>query len=217
MRTPKKRHLRLVIIALITIIVAAGALGTLATIHEAERPPLPERLVGEDERAVIISASRGAYGFGHIALLLEDEEGWMYASWQSTKAAYARVPEEAMSSLATFNEWVMSEDEDYHYQTPYDSAIIIRGDFSASRERAAQLRQRYLDTTAPENLNQPWSNQEYHTLRYNCVSTTYEILGLGRRGGMPLSDFVEHPSMIATVATRQLEQSLEYEAFFTDE
>jgi hypothetical protein len=99
----------------------------------------------EDMSVVILTASGGAKGFGHTALLFERDNSWFYFSWQSTKVVFSQVPNYALDDFDSFNSWILEDDSIQNYIADFDSAILIRGDFSDSLDEAKSLYIDYLN------------------------------------------------------------------------
>lgn len=175
----------------------------------------------ERGRVVILNSVSGAEGFGHTTLLIERDDSWYYFSWQFTKAVFREVPSFAMSSLDSFNSWIGEEYSIQHYEQEYDSAILIRGDFSNSFSKAKAMFDNYLsnqglNSSNLDSLNDSsldW-NLEYNFLLNNCVDLSYEVLSVGFVGcGEAFGDVVERPSLIANVAMLQFKSELDFEEF----
>lgn len=175
----------------------------------------------ESDRVVILNSVSGAEGFGHTTLLIERDDSWFYFSWQFTKVVFREVPSFAMSSLDSFNSWIGEEYSIQHYEQEYDSAILIRGDFSDSFSKAESVFEDYLSNQGLNSSNLgslndsslDW-NLEYNFLLNNCVDLSYEVLSVGFINcDESFGDVVERPSLIANVAMLQFKSELEFEEF----
>ena len=182
-------------------------------------PFLDGRGVGGDFFGVVLGSSDGAYGFGHVALLLESEDGWFYFSWQSMKVVFVEVPSRALSSFESFNSWIDEEDSLQNYIHDFDSAFFFRGNFSGSVTRAEELFQEFvlgeeLDSSVL-NVSLLENNPGYNVVFNNCISVAFDVLGEAGVNGVFVKDFVSEPSFIAVLGVKQLEASLSEGSFFS--
>ena len=173
----------------------------------------------DDFRGVVLGSSDGAYGFGHVALLLETEEGWFYFSWQSMKVVFSEVPEYALVSLDAFNAWIDEDESLQNYIYDFDSAFYFRGDFSGSVSKAEEF---FDDFVLSQNLDKQnlnvsllHVNPEYNVFFNNCIYVAFDVLGEAVVGGVFVKDFVSEPSFIAVIGVKQLESSLSKGGFFS--
>lgn len=171
---------------------------------------------------VILSASNGAYGFGHLALLFNSSDEWFYFSWQSSKVVFSKVPDEVLVDLEAFNGWVLVEGEIQSYIHAFDSAILVRGDFTDSLVFAESLFINYLEN---QGLSRDYlldfdaryldRNSDYDLFFNNCVDVSYEVLSRGFIGDISFGDVASRPSLVANVASVQIESQLVYSEFFS--
>lgn len=180
---------------------------------------LLDRPVESDEfRGVILGSADGFYGFGHVALLMETDEGWFYFSWHSLKVVFVEVPLYALSSFESFNSWVDENDSLQNYIHDYDSAFFFRGDFSDSINRARELSEEFFVSqdfnVYEQNVSLFEKNPEYNLFFNNCISVVYDVLSRAKINNLLVKDFVREPSFIATLGVKQLEASLSEGDFF---
>lgn len=171
---------------------------------------------------VILSASNGAFGFGHLALLFNSSDEWFYFSWQSSKVVFSMVPDEVLVNFESFNEWVLAEGELQSYIHAFDSAILVSGDFTDSLVFAENLFINYLENQGLSDecllgfdASFLGRNSDYDVFFNNCVDVSYEVLSKGFIGDVSFGDIVSRPSLVANVASVQLESQLVYSEFFS--
>ncbi|MFP4567501.1 MAG: hypothetical protein ACLFN8_01010 [Candidatus Woesearchaeota archaeon] len=176
----------------------------------------------KNNRAVILTASSGALGFGHTTLLLEHNNSWYYFSWQLKKVVFVEVPSFAMSGLDAFNLWLAESGSFQNYHAPFDSALLVRGNFSSSFVKAESFFLDYLDNQNMSfeefsnfDLSLLEKNREYNMLFNNCVEISYDIL---LEGGVNQSVFNSdfEPSFISNIAKMQFENDFNLEEFLWD-
>lgn len=178
-----------------------------------------------DMHVVILTASSGAMGFGHTALLFEHNDSWFYFSWQSTKVVFSEVPKYALDDFDSFNSWILEDDTIQNYHAFFDSAILIQGDFNSSFYEAEQLYLNYLNVqdlaAASSNNSLDDSlvslldkNYEYNVFFNNCVHVSNDILSHGFINNESFNDVMIQPNFISNIANRQFMIFLDFVPFF---
>ncbi|MCC7575144.1 hypothetical protein KO361_06140 [Candidatus Woesearchaeota archaeon] len=172
-----------------------------------------------DDGVVILTASSGALGFGHTALLFSNNGSWFYFSWQSSKVVFSEVPISVLSNFSSFNSWIREVDSVQNYIADYDSAIFVRGDFVDSIRVAEFL---FYDYLGHDYLNDSvvdfslfGKNSGYDLFFNNCVVVSYSLLSEGFIGNSSFEEFMVVPSLVSNVASKQFEAFLDYELFFS--
>ena len=83
--------------------------------------------------AIVITAKKDADRFGHMAALVQDEDGnWYYYSWAGTVIYELVGDANALVDLESLNKYLISADLMDESNVPYDTSVYIKGDFSAS-------------------------------------------------------------------------------------
>jgi len=173
--------------------------------------------------AVILTASEGANGFGHTALLLYDGESWFYFSWHPHKAVFIEVPADVLVSFESFNSWVKLENSLQSYRHNFDSAIFIRGNFNSSIDYARTLFESFLesldyDFVVSDDLFIDFShdNPEYNLFFNNCLNVVYDVLSKGVLGcGISFNSLARSPVSVSNFAKFFFESQLDHVPFFS--
>lgn len=179
-----------------------------------------------DKGVVVLTASSGAFGFGHTALLFFVNDSWFYFSWQSSKVVFVEVPVSVLVDFDSFNGWINKDGSIQNYHADYDSAVFIRGDFRGGFLRAQELYFYFLENNVVlgdsfvvfDDLDFDISgfdkNLGYDVFFNNCVHVTYELLSDGFVNcEYSFSSLVDMPFFVSNFARVDFEK-LGVEFFF---
>lgn len=133
--------------------------------------------------AIVITAEKGAHGFGHTSAIFQDNNGnWYYYFWGDTKVTLNPVPNEAMKSLDAFNKWISEGAQtgrdfrgSQYYDKEYTCSTYIEGDFSASIDSIKDQVKDYWDRYGKQSED----NSDYGPFLKNCLGQTQKALKLG--------------------------------------
>ena len=205
-----KKKQKILLIIIITILFSTLIISQM----------IPEKQKNcEEGEAIILTAPKGAMGFGHTALLIKDGDEWKYFSWQAKKVVYTTVPTHAMKDLDAFNEWIKKNNTIQSYIANFTSALKIKGDFKESLKKSEEMFNEYIKKQNQEKENLNYSelklNTEYNFMFNNCVKVIYDILKESKvQCGRKFKELVNKPSIISNVAKKQFKTQLQTKEFF---
>ena len=170
----------------------------------------------EKGKAVFLFSSNGAAGFGHIALLLKENENWHYFSWQTLRVVYTKVPDYALKNLDSFNEWINEENKIQNYIYEFDEAIYVCGNFSESIKEAKKYFDDYFSLQEEtENISLLNKNERYNWYSNNCIHTSHNILKKANTcNNLNIEHFIKSLSIIPNIAKNQIKNKFNYNIFF---
>jgi len=218
-----KKQVFLISFLVILVLFSLGVFGYVYLELAIEPVFFEDSCVDVFSGAVILTASTGAMGFGHTAILLEENESWFYFSWRPHKVVFVEVPNYALNDFVSFNSWIREDNSVQHYWTNFDSAIFVDGDFSESVVKARSLYDAYLVNNNLSHFSvynnfldfYSFYNNDYNLILNNCVDLSYYLLSFGfvSCDGY-FGDLVKEPSFVSNLARRKFELQLGDDSFF---
>ena len=106
---------------------------------------------------VLLNQSKGAGGFEHMAMLIQDKKGdWYFFSWQST-VELTKVSYDIAKNWSSLNQFLIDKGINYKTDVPYDRSVFIKGDFNETLSVANELKYAF------ENRNDPEQYSKFYT------------------------------------------------------
>lgn len=167
-------------------------------------------------KAVFLFSSDGARGFGHVALLLKENENWYYFSWQTIRVVFTEVPNYALKNLDSFNEWINEENKIQNYMYEFDDTIYFCGNFSESIKKAKIYFEDYFSLQEQtENISLLNKNEKYNRFNNNCLHISHNVLKKGTTcNDISIENFVKSLNIIPNIAKIQIKNKFNYIIFF---
>lgn len=137
----------------------------------------------------------------HMAAFFQNESGgWYYFSWEST-VKYHKVEDNSIfESLDKVNEYLLDKKLIKNKNKPYRDSVYIKGDFSASNDKASTLYEEYKKSLSTWD-GKGYKNQEYDLFLNNCTQVAINTL---MEGVLPGGTNVGNYLMVNDVALSNL-------------